>query len=254
LLDAVHQPLRDVRQHSAYVLALAPSWPQLKQGLKRNIKESLRKCYNSLKRDGLALQLEFLEEPLDLAQGLPDFFRLHAARAALKGVPVHADVFVSAQSRAFLTDVCLQLAERGVAKLFQLRVAGRVVATRLAFEMANSLYLYYSGWDPDYARYSVMTTLHAEIIQHAIARGLSSVHLSTGKDVSKTRWGAREISYVSGVQLSARVSSRAKYMAYQAGARFGLAQTARAIAPAQFVRRAKPGEGIHPVLRNFQVY
>src|SRR5207237_10573508 len=52
LLDAVHQPLRDVRQDSAYVLALAPSWPQLKQGLKRNIKESLRKCYNSLKRDG----------------------------------------------------------------------------------------------------------------------------------------------------------------------------------------------------------
>ena len=253
LLNALSQPLRDVQSDSAYVLALAPTWPQLKQGFKRNIKESLRHCYNSLKRDGLTFQLDVLEEASDIALGLPDFFRLHAARAALKGVPIHADVFVSRQAQAFLHDVCLRLAERGVAKLFQLRVNGQVVATRVAFEMANTLYLYYSGWEPAYGKYSVMTTLHAEIIQHAIARRLSSVHLSTGKDVSKTRWGAHEVSYVSGVQLSARLSSQAKYVAYQAGIQLGLAKTARAIAPAKFVRRSTPGEGVQPVLRSFNV-
>jgi hypothetical protein len=120
--------------------------------------------------------------------------------------------------------------------------------------MANTLYLYYSGWEPAYGKYSVMTTLHAEIIQHAIARGLSSVHLSTGKDVSKTRWGAHEVSYVSGVQLASRPSSQAKYVAYQASLRLGLARTARAIAPALFIRRSTTGENVHPVLHNFQVY
>ena len=254
LLDTMSKPLRDVQADSAYVLALAPTWAQLKAGFKRNIKESLRHCYNSLKRDGLTFQLEVLEEPADLALGLPDFFRLHAARAALKGVPAHPDVFESPQAQAFLTDVCVRLAERGVAKLFRLRVNGRVVATRVAFEMADSLYLYYSGWEPAYGKYSVMTTLHAEIIQHAIAGGLRSVHLSTGKDVSKTRWGAHEVSYVSGVQLASRPSSQAKYVAYQASLRLGLARTARAIAPAQFVRRSTPAESALPVLGNSQVY
>jgi len=248
VLTSVGKPLLGVQTEPAYVLALAPTWHQLKQGFRRNIKESLRHCYNSLKRDGLTFQLDVLEEPPVIALGLPDFFRLHAARAALTGVPGHPDVFVSPQSQAFLTDVCLRLAERGGAKLYQLRVAGRVVATRVAFEMADSLYMYYSGWDPGYSKYSVMTTLHAEIIQHAIARGLSTVHLSTGKDVSKTRWGAQETRYVSGVQLSPRLSSRAKYVAYQAGLRLGLAETARAIAPSQFVRRSTPGETALAVL------
>src|SRR5712692_497342 len=52
LLNPRGQPLRRVRLESSYVLALVPTWDQLKQGLRRNIKESLRKCYNSLKRDG----------------------------------------------------------------------------------------------------------------------------------------------------------------------------------------------------------
>src|SRR5713226_1884574 len=118
---AAIKPLLGVQSESAYVLALAPTWHQLKQGFRRNIKESLRHCYNSLKRDGLTFELDVLEEPPDIAVGLQDFFRLHAARAALERAPRHADVFVSPRSRAFLTDVCLRLAERGAAKLFQLR-------------------------------------------------------------------------------------------------------------------------------------
>ncbi len=35
---------------------------RLKKRLRRNIKESLRKCYNSLKRDGLSFRLEVVTE------------------------------------------------------------------------------------------------------------------------------------------------------------------------------------------------
>ncbi len=51
------------RRKSAYVLALPDSWDEFKKRLRRNIKESLRKCYNSLKRDGLSFRLEVLTEP-----------------------------------------------------------------------------------------------------------------------------------------------------------------------------------------------
>jgi CelD/BcsL family acetyltransferase involved in cellulose biosynthesis len=231
-------PLHDIQPSSAYILPLAPTWQEMKHGFRRNIKESLRHCYNSLKRDGRTYQLDVSEDPADIARRLPEFFRLHAARAQLTDTLTHTDVFESPLSQAFLVDVSVRLAERGAAKLFELRVDDRVVATRVGFELANTLYLYYSGWDPAYRHYSVMTTLTAEIIQFAIQRGLQAVHLSTGTDVSKTRWGAQEVRYVSGVQLSARPSSRATYALYQTALRPGVARRVRALLPLQLIRKS----------------
>jgi CelD/BcsL family acetyltransferase involved in cellulose biosynthesis len=242
-------PLLDLQSSSAFVLPLARTWPEMKQGLKRNIKESLRHCYNSLKRDGLSCTLDVCVDPTDIAQGLPDFFRLHAARAQLQETLNHADVFETEQSQAFLTDVTTRLAERGVAKLFQLRINGRVVAARIGFELGETLYLYYSGWEPAYGQYGVMTTLTSEIIQFAIQRGLGAVHLSTGRDVSKTRWGAHELTYLAGAQLSPRLTSRAFYTAYQSVLRPAVMRQIRALVPAHFVRkshdprRTRPGPG-----------
>lgn len=64
---------------------------------------------------------------------------------------------------------------------------------RIGFVLGDSLYLYYSGYDPAFAKYSVMTTVVAEAIKHAIEEGFATVNLSTGRDVSKTRWGPDEV-------------------------------------------------------------
>lgn len=72
--------------------------------------------------------------------------------------------------------------------MFELRVAGEVVASRVGFATGEAIYLYYSGYDPQWGRYGVMTTTLAEIVCYAIGCGLASLNLSTGDDVSKTRW------------------------------------------------------------------
>jgi len=54
--------------------------------------------------------------------------------------------------------------------------------------VGDALYLYYSGYDPAFGDYSVMTTTVAEAIKYAIEHGFRRVNLSTGSDVSKTRW------------------------------------------------------------------
>lgn len=242
-VDGLRGRLEEPVVKPAYVLALPATWGELRARLKRNIKESLRKCYNSLEREGLQYALEVLDQPAEIERALADLFRLHAARAQLPGTVAHANVFESAQARAFISTLCRRLAERGIARLFQLRVGGRLVAARLGFEMGDTLYLYYSGWDPAYAAYSVMTTLVSETIQHAIRRGLKTVHLSTGRDVSKTRWGATELCYVSGVELAPRRSARVKHLAYAAAARIGKSRPLRVLAPSSFVRRAGAAMG-----------
>jgi CelD/BcsL family acetyltransferase involved in cellulose biosynthesis len=179
-------------QTADYTLALPSSWEAFRAALPRNIKESLRKCYNSPKRDGLEFRLEVADKLDAVEPALEQFFQLHAARAQLKDTIAHNDAFATQEAREFLKDVCRRFAERDALRIFQLRHGKRVVAVRIGFIAGDTLYLYYSGYDPEFAHYSVMTTTVAEAIQYGIKHRFSKINLSTGKDVSKARWGPSE--------------------------------------------------------------
>lgn len=176
-----------------YALDLPATWDELRQGLSRNLRESLRKCYNRLKRDGRSFRLETCADIAALPDALDHFLALHAARARVPHTVPHADLFHDEPAKPFLFDVCARFAARGALRLFLLRVDEKVVAARIGFSIGDTLYLYYSGYDPAYADYSVMTTLVTEAIKYAIEAGYRHVNLSTGRDVSKTRWRPVEL-------------------------------------------------------------
>ena len=199
---------------SDYVLDLAPTWEEFRLRLKRNIRESLRHCYNSLKRDNHCFELQVIEAAPELRRALDRFFELHIMRANLKSSVMHPNRFASRVSREFLYDVCERLAEQGAVRLFQLAVGSRIVAMRIGFVVGDSLYLYYSGFDPAWARYSVMTTTVAEAIKYAIAHGLKTVNLSPNLDVSKSRWSPRQVDYKSVYEEGWRLRSRLARRAY----------------------------------------
>jgi CelD/BcsL family acetyltransferase involved in cellulose biosynthesis len=94
-------------------------------------------------------------------------------------------------------------------------VGGEVVATRIGFAMGDTLYLYFSGSDPAWRKYSVMTTAVAEAFQRAIAEGFAAVNLSNGTDVSKTRWAPERIDYHDLVQVAPSRRARLAHGAYR---------------------------------------
>jgi CelD/BcsL family acetyltransferase involved in cellulose biosynthesis len=198
-----------------YTLRLEGDWPTFRSRLRRNVKESLRKCYNSLKRDGLDWSFEVVSDPEEMLGALNEFFRLHAERATIPSSINHANVFAEPNARTFLVEVCERLAARGQAYVFRLRVGQRVVATRVGFLLGGTLYLYFSGYQREFGKYSVMTTVLAEVIQHAFRTGIGSINLSSGNDVSKTRWAPREWLECDGVTVSSRPLGRLAYTAYQ---------------------------------------
>jgi len=181
-----------VGQTADYVLDLPNSWDAFRSTLPRNIKESLRKCYNAPKRDGLKFGLQVAETVDEVEPALRHFFALHDARSRMTETVHHFNIFSTAEAQSFLTDVCRRFAARGALRIFQLLLDDQVVAVRIGFVAGDTLYLYYSGYDPNFAQYSVMTTTVAEAIQYAIAHGFPRVNLSTGNDVSKARWGPTE--------------------------------------------------------------
>jgi len=197
-----------------YVLDMAPTWEEFRHRLKRNIRQSLRHCYNSLQRDNHRFELRVIEDPAEISRGLDRFLELHIMRANFKSTVMHPNRFENRVCRNFLYEVCERLAERGAVRLFQLNVDSQVVAMRIGFVVGGSLYLYYSGFDPAWSRYSVMTTAMAEAIKYAIAQGIKTVNLSPTKDVSKTRWGPRQVDYQSAYQQNRRLRSRLARRAY----------------------------------------
>ncbi len=198
----------------SYVLDLPSTWEEFRAGLKRNIRESLRHCYNSLNRDGHEFEMAVAAVPAAVDDALERLFVLHALRAGMPGTTPHPNRFAGAGVRQFLKEACNGLAAHDVVRVFELSIAGKVVASRIGFELGGSLYLYYSGFDPAWSKYGVMTTAVAEALKYAIARGLDTVNLSPGNDVSKTRWGPREIPHQIAYEHSGRLRSRLLRRAY----------------------------------------
>jgi CelD/BcsL family acetyltransferase involved in cellulose biosynthesis len=223
-----------------YVLPLEGTWEKFRASRSRNLKESLRKCYNSLKRDGHRFGFAVAIAPAEVAAALERFWELHGARARLGGTVRHLDVFAAPPARAFLADVCQRLALRGQVRVFQLLIEDQVVAARIGFALGDSLYLYYSGYDPRWAPYSVMTTALAEAIKHALEAGVRVVNLSNGTDVSKTRWSPQEVVYRSAVQLSPTRRGRLAYRAWNSLTRGVLPAAWREAARSLLGRQARP--------------
>lgn len=175
-----------------YVLHLPATWEALRAGMKRNIKESLRHCYNSLARDKHEWRFEVVADPAELPAALTEFMNLHGARATADLGPEHPNYYEDSRSSAFIQRMAEIMSRDGQFMVCRLRINGVIVASRIAFIAGSSVYLYHSGFNPAWARYSVMTTLTAEIIKMAISRGARLVNLSTWNHVSKTRWGPEE--------------------------------------------------------------
>jgi CelD/BcsL family acetyltransferase involved in cellulose biosynthesis len=177
-----------------FSIALEPSWDAFRGGLKRNVKEAIRKCLNSLKRDGVEPVFTCLSDAAAIKELLPDFYRLHGMRAKEQDGVFHPDYFQMQEARSFIERLASDPAKTGI-RLFVLKDGGRLIAARLAFETPRGTYLYYSGYDLEYGKYSIMTRLVVEVLKQAIERGQQEVHLSFGRDVSKTRWSPREVVY-----------------------------------------------------------
>jgi len=203
----------DIRQTpgldaTVHILRLPSTWEELRAKLSRNMKQAIRKCYNSLASENIAYRLRIVDKPADVAAALDRLFELHASRAQAKTSIKHPNVFASPVSRSFMHQYCTELARQGALRIFQLMIDDEVVATRIGFVFGDELYLYYSGYDARWGRYSVMTTVVVEAIKWAIAHKFRIVNLSTGADISKARWEPDVISYFGGFSVRKGYRSR----------------------------------------------
>lgn len=198
------------RPQPAFVVNMADTWKAFEGGLPKRVRKKMRNCYNQLERAKHTAVLSVAAGPEDVGQALQRFYD----RADLRSQVRHANPFASEDMRTFFNDYAAGSAARGEIRVFELRVDDAYVASRIGFALGNELYLYHSGNLPEWDKFSIMTTLLAEIFKWAISNGFNLVNLSTGLDRSKTRWAPRELMMVDAIEVMPGRLNAAVYKGY----------------------------------------
>lgn len=204
------------RELPDYIVQLPSSWVNLYEQLSLNMRKNLRKAYKFLERDGFAFLVRVTERPEAVAAALARFLALHAARSETAGMISHPNKFVQPNVRAFFVEYLRGAAERGELRIFELEIAGVVVASRLALLLGSDLYMHLGGYDPAWKTYSVMTVLMAEMFKWALAHGVERTNLSLGQDQSKMRWKPHEVLFRDAVQVSPALRAQAAFGVFRA--------------------------------------
>jgi CelD/BcsL family acetyltransferase involved in cellulose biosynthesis len=117
-------------------------------------------------------------------EGFFDLFEL--SRGAKAG-------FMTNQMRGFFNTMADFLAEEGNIRLSFLDVEGTQVASTICFDYGNKLYLYNSGYNPEYASYSVGLVLKVFCLRDGIYMGKRSFDFLRGAEPYKYALGGHDI-------------------------------------------------------------
>jgi CelD/BcsL family acetyltransferase involved in cellulose biosynthesis len=179
-----HQQVR-----ACVVLRVADTWEATRSGLKRNVKESLRRARNRLAKDGRSWRiLEHAGTDLDAAV-VGRLLDLHTSRSEYQGsTSPHHDAFAAPGTAGLVRALLPALGAAGQASVFELELGGTVVAAQLVLNSPGGIYFHSSGFVPEVWHLSPTTALQGAAIEAAVGRGDRWVNFSPGPSEAKLRW------------------------------------------------------------------
>ena len=165
-------------------IELPETWEQYLEALSKKDRHELRRKFRRL--DGaLNWSWSSFTDQGDIADNLPEFISL----MRLSGV--EKDQYLTPDRLDFFRRITQRMSQIGAVKLFFLGVDGQRVAATLCFDYARSRLLYNSGYNPEFAYYSVGLLLNALCLNQAIEEGLEYFDFLRGREPYKLRLGGR---------------------------------------------------------------
>lgn len=166
---------------------LPPTWDEYLLTLSKKDRHELRRKIRRMADAGGRFRDYALNEPSEIAAAMPEFLQLHRDSRQDK-----AEFMTPAMERFFL-EMTATLAQEDLIRLYFLEIDGRRVASVLAFNSGDELWLYNSGFDPHYASASVGLVSKALVLQHAIDDGKRCYDFLRGSEPYKYDLGAKDL-------------------------------------------------------------
>lgn len=165
----------------------------LRGRLKRNVRESIRRCRNRSAKFG-DMTFRSTSDATEVEPLIGTLVDLHRMRSHMAGRVKHRDIFGEGQ-QAFLTEAATELAKEGLARVHLAEHRRRPVAALLVLSDGGTDYISATGLNPDYWELSLNTMLIFNALEQAVAQNRSAVNLSTGPDIAKMRWSSTVRTY-----------------------------------------------------------
>ena len=126
-----------------------------------------------------------IDDPAGVSGNLDEFLRL------MRMSDQDKDEYMTEERERFFRSMAVRTTSQELLKLFFLEMDGRAVATALCFDYGPSRMLYNSGYDPDYAYYSVGLLLNALCLRNAIEQGRGYFDFLRGSEPYKYHLGGQ---------------------------------------------------------------
>jgi CelD/BcsL family acetyltransferase involved in cellulose biosynthesis len=173
----------EIQECSVCPVAAAPTtMEELEARLPGPFRHNLHTAENRLRKQG---DFEFLRDAPD--ELIPALFRLHETRWRERE---EAGMLATDSLRAFHCEAIRALIRSGIARLYGLRVGGEIVAVQYNLLARGVCYLYLSGFDPRFGRFSPGMLLLRESIRCAIEESARELDFLRHREPFKYRWGA----------------------------------------------------------------
>ncbi len=166
-------------------VVLPESWEAYQASLNKKDRHELRRKLRRLGELG-ELQMTAYTRPEDLEEHLPVLIRLMVESRGDKAA------FMSEQIGRFFHRMASALARDGLVRLYELELNGSAIASVLCFDQRRRLFLYNSGYDPQFAQFAVGLGSKAMCLQDAIESGHSCVDFLRGHEPYKYDLGGKD--------------------------------------------------------------
>jgi len=175
-----------------FIAELPPRWEDYLAGLGSNERYNIGRRSRTLEKQHGVVYRRYDRPGEDLDRKMDDFFDLMLRRLTMRGRVLAADETVS---QNFHKSIAQRFAAKGWLNLGTLEKDGRMIAGLLSFEYGETLFYYHSGFDPDWAKYSVGMVLMAKCIEDGIGRGMRQFDFMRGRAAYKMKWKVEERSF-----------------------------------------------------------
>ena len=166
-------------------MALPSTWDEFVSSLSKKDRHELRRKVRRLQGAG-AVRLDVLTEPQAVDDSMDDFFNL------LRKSRRDKSKFLTDERERFFRRMARELAEKDQVRLHFLELDGVRVASALCLDYDGSIYLYNSGYDPDYSALSVGLVGKAYCIKDAIESGREYFDFLRGSESYKYHLGGAD--------------------------------------------------------------
>lgn len=167
-------------------VALPATWDEYLASLNKKDRHELRRKIRRVFESGADVRFAVLSEQAEVMEGVEQFLDLHTRSRMDK------TEFMTEEMAAFFRRMTSAMSAHGMIRLFMLYINNRPAACVLCFDAGDHIYMYNSGYDPDFSNLAVGLVSKALCLQWSIENGKAGVDFLRGNEPYKYDLGARD--------------------------------------------------------------